>query len=331
MASKVDFVVTWVDNQDQAWLKEKNYYSASNKKVLSDGNGEERYRDTGFFKYWFRSVEKYAPWVNKIYFITYGHIPKWLDINHPKLKIINHRDYIPEKYLPTFNSNVIELNLHRIDELSETFVVFNDDVFLNSMVSEEEFFQKNLPLDYGIYSPIVPDGIIAHTFVNNVIVANKYFREKKSMRKNWTKFFSPRYKKKNLNNLVSLLYPGIEGYHSAHITVSALKSTFIEVWDKEFEVLDSVCNSKFRTEKDISHWLMSHWNIETGKFYPQRAEFGLSFEMGEIEQIANAMNNTKVKVLCINDSEHTDDFEEYSVRIRELFSKKFPEKSQFEV
>ena len=27
-------------------------------------------------KYWFRGVEKFAPWVNKIYFITYGHAAK---------------------------------------------------------------------------------------------------------------------------------------------------------------------------------------------------------------------------------------------------------------
>lgn len=34
-----------------------------------------RYRDWENLKYWFRGVETFAPWVNKVYFITYGHIP----------------------------------------------------------------------------------------------------------------------------------------------------------------------------------------------------------------------------------------------------------------
>ncbi|MBQ6357217.1 MAG: capsule biosynthesis protein CapK, partial [Solobacterium sp.] len=40
---------------------------------------DNRFKDWGLFKYWFRGVEKFAPWVNKIYFITWGHVPTWLD------------------------------------------------------------------------------------------------------------------------------------------------------------------------------------------------------------------------------------------------------------
>ena len=80
-------------------------------------------------QYWFRGVGKFAPWVNRIHFITYGHLPPWLNVDHPKINIVRHTDYIPKKYLPTFNSHVIELNIHRIEGLANCFVYFNDDTF----------------------------------------------------------------------------------------------------------------------------------------------------------------------------------------------------------
>ena len=127
---KIDFVVTWVDGNDVAWQAEKIRYSP---KKTDSGNEENRFRDWGLMKYWFRGIEKFAPWVNHVYFITWGHVPEWLNLEHEKLSIIKHSDYIPDEYLPTFNSNVIELNLHRIPQLSEHFVLFNDDMIFFKM------------------------------------------------------------------------------------------------------------------------------------------------------------------------------------------------------
>lgn len=56
-----------------------------------------------------------------------GQKPERLNENHPKLVLMNHKDYIPSDYLPTFNSQTIKLNLHRIPDLSEKFVLFIDD------------------------------------------------------------------------------------------------------------------------------------------------------------------------------------------------------------
>lgn len=98
-------------------------------------------------RYWFRGVEKFAPWVNKIFFVTYGHMPKWLNIDHPKLVVVKHEDFIPSQYLPTFNSQLIEFNFCYIKDLSERFVYFNDDMFLLNDVSPERFFKDGLPCD----------------------------------------------------------------------------------------------------------------------------------------------------------------------------------------
>ena len=98
MEQPIDFVITWVDGSDPAWNKERMQYSESSK----EDNGEERYRDWGLLKYWFRGVEQYAPWVRKIHLVTWGHLPKWLDTCSPRLHIVRHEDYIPREYLPTF-------------------------------------------------------------------------------------------------------------------------------------------------------------------------------------------------------------------------------------
>lgn len=129
---KIDFVVTWVDGADPVWLSRKKAYLKDKLGVdmgdESVEDGDDRYRDFGLFKYWFRSIEKYAPWVNKIFLITDRQIPEWLDVNHPKIRWVNHDEFIPKEYLPTYSSPAIELNFHRIEELSENFVYFNDDV-----------------------------------------------------------------------------------------------------------------------------------------------------------------------------------------------------------
>ena len=143
MKDSVDYVISWVDPSDQKWQNSRFSYLVEDE----ESNGDLRYRDWGFLRYWFRCVEKNTPWVRHIYFVTQGHIPSWLNTDNKKLKIIKHEDYIPQEYLPTFNSNVIELFFDRIEGLSEHFVYFNDDMFVLSPMKEEDFFINGLPKD----------------------------------------------------------------------------------------------------------------------------------------------------------------------------------------
>ena len=117
-----------MDGVDPAWQEDKRECMRQQGMEVKVDDREERYRDWDILQYWFRGVEKFAPWVRKIHFVTYGHLPKWLNTKNPKLHIVNHEDFIPEKYRPTFNSHVIEWNFHRIHGLSDNFVYFNDDI-----------------------------------------------------------------------------------------------------------------------------------------------------------------------------------------------------------
>ena len=95
---KIDFVLPWVDGSDSAWIKQRNEYLG----IKNDQTQDSRFRDWENLQYWFRGVEKFAPWVNHIYFVTWGHIPSWLNTDHPKLTVVKHEDYIPKQYLHTF-------------------------------------------------------------------------------------------------------------------------------------------------------------------------------------------------------------------------------------
>ena len=125
MEQGIDFVLLWVDGNDPAWRKEKAKYSPES--ALADA--EERYRDWGLLPFLFRGMEKFAPWFRKIHFVTWGHLPEWLNTENEKLHIVRHEDYLPKEALPLFNSSALEIGLHRIPGLSDKFVYFNDDTF----------------------------------------------------------------------------------------------------------------------------------------------------------------------------------------------------------
>lgn len=141
----VDVVYTWVDSEDPQWQLEYEAalkkYGKSSPRTASD---IVRFQDREELKYSLRSLEMFAPWVNHIYIVTNGQIPTWLDTDNRKLSIVTHEQIFENPAdLPTFNSHAIEANLHRIPDLSEHFLYFNDDVFLADWSTPKTFFNDD--------------------------------------------------------------------------------------------------------------------------------------------------------------------------------------------
>lgn len=90
----IDFVVTWVDGSDPNWRARKRKYDSTFATSENNMNSDKAYREWGTFKYWFRGVEKFAPWVNKVYLVTDNQIPDWLDVDNSKLDVIDHKENI---------------------------------------------------------------------------------------------------------------------------------------------------------------------------------------------------------------------------------------------
>ncbi|MDO4803454.1 MAG: Stealth CR1 domain-containing protein [Lachnospiraceae bacterium] len=327
---KIDFVLLWVDGSDPAWREQKNQYSP---KKVDYGTNDNRFRDWDNLQYWFRGVEKYAPWVNHVYFVTWGHLPKWLNADHPKLKIVKHTDFIPEEYLPTFNSDTIETNLFRLEDLSEHFVLFNDDFFLIDSVRPEDFFQNGLPCDSFVENLIAPVGRfgISHTKVVMTDIINAHFKKRAVHRKYWKKIYNPKYGMQNLITLYFEPFGYFTGFRNPHIAQSHLKSTFGEVWEKEPEALDTSCRNRFRGTNDVSHWLMRYWNLCSGEFEPRSIRFGRYFEAAnDNKALCSYIREQRGKTICINDMSRNYHFETARDEINAALRDILPEKSAFE-
>lgn len=329
MNSKIDFVIIWVDGNDKEWQAQKNKYNSE-----KSDNRSIRYRDWDNLKYWFRGVEKYAPWVNNIYFVTWGHVPQWLNTNNPKLKIVKHEEFIPSEYLPTFNSNAIELNLHRIKGLSEQFVYFNDDMFIWDYVEEKDFFKNGVPCDSAIMSPIIQENKngIGTTVANNIGIINEYFNKKIQIKKKISNWYNLLYGKQNIKNIVLLPWHDFCGFYEMHIANSFLKSTYIELWNKEKVFFEKTSEHKFRNVKeDINQWVIRDWQLASNNFSPRKANFGRNFDLAkEANQAIEALQKNKYKMICLNDSDKIENFEELKVKIIETMQEKLPQKSLFE-
>ena len=329
----IDFVIAWVDGSDVEWQEKKErYLSEYSQPNMKKWNiGEARYRDWGLLKYWFRGVEKFAPWVNKIYFVTDNQIPEWLNTEHPKLKIVNHVDYIPEEYLPTFSSHCIELNLHRIEGLSEQFVYFNDDMFLTSKTKPADFFKNGLPCDSAILNPIYlkQNGIRAE--INDLYVINDFFDKRAVIKKNIGKWFNIKYGKHLVRNILMVPYSTFMGFFINHLPVAYLKSTYQEVWKKKGEVLDITCKHRFRNTTDVNQWLFEYWQFASGKFVPRAFNIGRMYEGAEFyDQMCKDIRKQKYKMVCCNDSADIENIEQTISQVQKSFEAILPEKSMFE-
>ena len=336
----IDIVVLWVDGSDKKWLEEKAKYQylATGKKVDISVN---RYRDWGVMPYWFRSIEKYAPWVRKVHFVTCGQKPEWLNTNCPKLNCVNHSDYIPAEKLPVFNANPIEIALHKIEGLSDKFVFFNDDMFLLNPVEPSFFFKDGLPVQYAALHPIVPQGvhansIMTHLIANSVTIINRHFDSRIQIRKNWKKWFLPNRVglKTALLNFIYSRHSAFIGFGNAHLPVPMLKKTYEEVWNKEPEIMEETLGSRFRTITDVSQYLFRYWDLASGNFYPTPLnKLGQKYTLELDSPAFDVIKNQSCNMVCLQDSDEfcsEESFELIKRKLLDSFEKILPAKSCFE-
>jgi hypothetical protein len=140
----IDVVYTWVDSSDPVWQERRARYRRGEQHHLPSAANDERYLDRDELRYSLRSVELHASFVRNVYVVTDGHVPAWLALDHPRIKVVDHRNIFPDSaVLPVFNSHAIEACLHRIDGLAEHYLYMNDDFFFGDDVTADDFFTEN--------------------------------------------------------------------------------------------------------------------------------------------------------------------------------------------
>ena len=342
MTEPIDFVVTWVDGSDPEWLAEKSKYEGTNRNKDADKDNEvERYRDWDLFAYWFRGVERFAPWVNKVYLVTCGHVPAWLNRNHPKLVVVSHRDFMDAAYLPTFNCNPIEDNLFRIKGLSEHFVIFNDDTFLTQPVVPEDFFQDGRPLVCSQANPMVntPQNETFNHILLSVLGLMSTYDWERVVERQPAKWFYHGYGSRLMYSWQAYQQRFMTGVYYTHMPQAFRKSTFQKVWDRFHAQLDESCRHRFRTPMDLNHFIFTMQEIVDGDYVPMpRLYYGQYYGddfvqmTDDPERFAQYISQQRFRMICVNDSPAVT-ADKYAV-IRDAVQKAFdavlPDKSSYE-
>lgn len=308
----IDVVVPYVNPNDKNWQTLHEKYSS-----CKGDNSKQRTRDLDIFKYFFRGIELNCHWVRKIHLVlqSESQIPNWLNTSNPKLHIVYHKDYIPEEFLPTFNTFVIEGMLHRIPDLSENFIYCNDDFFFPNPSKETDFFQNDLPVDNAKitrYLTCNPEHDkqyrgIGKCFFQHVLESNQ-----------------------RLEKMVTGKSPI---YYNFHVALPFKKSLIAEVWNKHEKALsESLRDSIFRREHNFNAWLFRYIQLDKGLFADSKiVEKEFSYKELGHNTMRSIMDDFLVKkVVCLNDMVSDSNEAIIKSQITKILDATFPTKSSFE-
>jgi hypothetical protein len=307
----VDLVYLWVDGSDPQWLEKKERFTgklADN----SEGNNKGRYVNNDELKYSLRSVEKYVPWVRRIYIVTDNQCPEWLQREHPKIRIVDHTEILPEEALPCFNSSVIEYFLYRIPDLAEHFLFANDDMFFNKPLSPYYFFDKE-----GI--PFVR--------LKKKFLGKWHYRLKLLFRKKLGQYIT-----KVLDG-ASLVEQKFGKYYSGvpHHNVDAyVKSDYRYAVEHVFrEQVTRSLSSRTRMYVDLHRSAFSYYALAVGKGHIKYVGRKESDRLLVYRRnLKNRLNRYQPYLFCLNDNQRVKD--EDRRRIKPFLEELFSEKSSFE-
>lgn len=336
MKQPIDFVILWVDSADALWQAEYIQYYRKVKKIDTTGTGEHRYRDYGSLRYLLRSLDQYAPWVNKIYLVTAAQWPAWLTEVHPKLVRIDHSEIFENRaWLPTFSSRAIQTQLHNIPDLAEHFVLFDDDMVLLNSVEETDFFVNGLPLYSVIFQEKRFDS--SHHFIRTLENCHRHTFGKLSSLDRLLVGVNVGFGwKQNYNNVkVFNAHRGNVSIRYDHFCRPYLKSTFKHLIEA-MPVVRETAARRFRSEDDVNQELFKLWQVCSRHFHGARPSRGgylsLTSDVDLMKDRLDKLVSAKCKYACINDTvQLRENADEVFSLVRSNLEKKFPRPSQFEM
>ena len=312
----IDIVYLWCDGAEESFAAEKNKCARKFGISLSDdNNGDARFENHDELKFSLRSVEKYAPWIRTVFIAIADSQspPKWLNLEHPKVKIVHHSDFIPKAHLPVFDSNTIEHFIARIPGLSEHFLCANDDMMFNRSVDQDFFFSicDGKPI-CRFREPVKRSTERISDYLHYLDNAARIVKESCKRRSRATS-----------KAILRLPHHCIDGY---------CKSDMIAIYEKHKCEIEPAFKNPFRSEDDIQRILYSYDGIQHyGWHFKQlAAEDGDSMvchKYHPLAKIAGKLANPAL--ICVNDSGLKTSYEQKMSRAL-LEDILLPAKSAFE-
>ena len=307
----VDLVYLWVNGNDPEWQAKRNACIGT-AETQRGVNCKGRYADNDELKYSLRSVAQYAPWIHKIYIVTDNQVPSWLDTSNPKVRIVDHKEIMPEICLPCFNSAVIEHFLYNIPGLSEHFLYANDHMFVNRPVKPDDFFaQDGLPIVRFNRRPLRKFTLWFKEKVQGRALSN-YVQTIRRSAEMVEKKYGIYYGGKTHHNIDAYLKSDYQ--HAAQVFDSEIKATFANHVRSASDVQRNIYSYVALAEK------RAHLHYVT-----QRTSFRFHIHR---ENHYKKLERYNPMLFCMNDSEFATD--EDRKRMADFLSLRFPDKSQFE-
>lgn len=291
----MDIVITYVNGLDPLW--QKDYEAHTSIPVLT-----KRFRDWGTLRYLMRGIEVNMPFIRKAHLVVArdSQVPKW--VNRDVVNVVLHEDIIPAEFLPTFNCNPIEMHLHRIKDLDEQYMYFNDDVFPMLPCKPTDLFVDGKGV-LGMSRHLLSLDMFKKICRNSDVVARKALGKR----------------------------PQITFLRPQHVCTPMLKSECCELYEcVEQDIRSSI--SKTRTAKNISQYLFLNYMYLKGKLINRRlSKRHFSLGITSVEKLRKFIINPDRMFTCINDVQLSEErYEELRRVLIESFETRFPNKSKFE-
>lgn len=317
---RVDLVYLWVDGEDPEWQQQKQRALAeSGREFVPQAVAKGRFVDNDELKYSLRSVAENAPWIDRIFIVTAGQKPSWLNDSHPQIRIVDHTEILKAEYLPTFNSTAIEMSIALVEGLSERFIFSNDDMFILRPITPSFFYNA--------------EGFPIARFARHISTKRSLYLDKV----------------RNAQRLVGEKFGACCENHPHHNMDAYLKGDVVACLEAFSEEVERSRSHRFRTEGEFhrSAWLyyavakgraekriVRHYSAARSCGEKWRCRLALRYctdskEMGlHRGGFARRVHKYNPTLLCLNDTERTTDAQREELRA--FLERRFPNKSPFE-
>jgi hypothetical protein len=114
-----------------------------------------------------RSLERHAPWIRKVYLVTAGEAPAWIDREGPCVSVVRHEDIFRDRsVLPTSNPEAVAWQLFRIPGLARQFLHLDASFFLGRRLAPGDFLTAKGGYRFYVEAADIPSGSSAESLLN---------------------------------------------------------------------------------------------------------------------------------------------------------------------
>lgn len=291
----VDVVYTWVDGRDPEWLAKFQLHSGIDPWAHEDDSKNwRRYEHFEEIYLSLQTLDRYFPAARNIFIVTDHQrfdLEPLPESVRRKIRFVFHSEIIPadEVALPTFVSDVIEAFLDRIPGLSETFLYFNDDVFLGRPLLPADLFdaqgkpvatvvKHEWPTDRAVWTRQC-DAVLTDSHVARIPVTLECFERRLGR------------------------VPAYTDNHQFRVRSRTQYRRMMEIFGPDLK--DSLFHSRLREKNSLRtcmllDWIAGHENTHTLKFDDRSVRTGwLSMQEFDWEHVALLMEFRPLS-FCLN-------------------------------